>query len=270
MKTNTIFRLFSGIALLLGFMAQGAYAYSGKDSRNGADLPAQGTLRVLVVFAEVTGDPNYDNNTWSWEAGKMPPNVDQMFDVDWLAISGGTVGGGMGPLGKPVTPVGPPPSPSKLFSCFFYDASFGKLRVKGDYYPELIKIPYNQIVCDANANYNYNQLVMDALALKKEPKSATGLKIPADFDAWTPTAAYLAKNNTPDGKIDNLIIIWRVNSRLATVNNSGRFGGGVSSTDGKMQSNNTQYMYSYDFFNFIVPHEFSHGLLGDNQYHNGG
>ena len=63
MKTNSIFRWFSGITLLVGLMTQVTYAYSGQDSRNGNWNPAQGTLKVLVVFAEVTGDPDYNSPT---------------------------------------------------------------------------------------------------------------------------------------------------------------------------------------------------------------
>ena len=266
MKTHSIFRLFNGIALLLGLTTQGV-AYKGEDSRNGADLPARGTLRVLVVFAEVTGDPNYNINTWPWEAGKMPPNANQMFDADWWTFGGGFIGGGDGPLYFPPIIGGATSVPTKRFSRFFYDASFGSLNVKGDYYPELIKVPYNRILNGANCD----SLVIEILASKTNPTSATGLKIPTDFDAWTPTDNYLEKKNTADGKIDNLVIIWRINSRLATVNNSGQWYWGISSANGKIQSNCMQTMYAYDFLNnAIVPHEFSHGLLGNNQYHNGG
>ena len=260
MKTSFIFRWISGIVLLLGLINQNIYAYIGEDSRNGYDLPAKGTLRVLVVFAEVTDAPNYNSDTWPWEAGKMPPAADQMFDTDWLTYGGIIVGGGLGLSDRPVTPAGPPPAPTKRFSCFFHDASFGKLNVKGDYYPELVKIPYSSVLNGANCD----SLVIEILASKTNPTSATGLKIPADFDAWTPTASYVEKDNTSDGKIDNLIIIWRINSHFATVNGSGRW-------VYLPQVNYVQSICCYDFLsNTVVPHELSHGFLGDNQYHNGG
>ena len=259
MKTYSIFRLFCGITLLVGLMMQGVYAYSGKDSRNGECHPSQGTIRVLVVFAEVTGDPNYNNSTWPWEAGKMPPDADKLFDTKLFVLGGELVTNDNDRLLLP--PIGPGLglAPTKKITQFYHDASFGNLIVTGDYFPDLVKIPYSNILNGAN----WDKLVMDVLS-KPDSKSASGLKIPADFDAWTPTGDYLEKNNTPDGKIDNLIIIWRVNSRLSTVNGSGHW---VSLA----QANHAQSIYGYDFLtNVVVPHEFSHGLLGSNQYHNGG
>ncbi len=55
-------------------------------SENGYVLPASGTLRVLVVFAEIEyADPNYDPNlmgTSSWPVNNLPVWADDLFDVN--------------------------------------------------------------------------------------------------------------------------------------------------------------------------------------------
>ena len=267
MKTNSIFRWFSGITLLVGLMTQVTYAYSGQDSRNGNWNPAQGTLKVLVVFAEVTGDPDYNSPTGSWVAGKMPPNPGKLFDTKVFVQGGELVNGENDRFSTPsIVFPGQFYYPTNVMTKFFYDASFGNLVVTGDYYPELIQIPYSSFT----GQYGADNKVMDALASKPNLKSATGLSIPADFDAWTRPDDYLEKNKTPDGKIDNLIIIYRVNSRHTTTISAGHSDTALSSANGKLQSNCYQSVRTYDFLtSFVVPHEFSHALLGHGNYHNG-
>lgn len=263
MKTKILFRIYRymGLFILSFLLCPYVQAYSGKDPRNGEEHPTKGTIRTLVVFAEVTGDPNYNLSTWPWEAGKMPSNAGELFDVNLLTFGGGVVGPAYGPI-SPTVPV----RPTKKITGFYYDASFGDLVLLGDYYPELVQIPYSLI----ESNGNYHQAVMNKLAEKPDLKSKTGLRIPEDFDHWTPTGPYLEKNKQPDGKIDNLIIVWRVNTRLSSINGRGWQVGGISSSDGRLQSNITQYMRLYDFLeSVILPHEFSHTLLGGNEYHNG-
>ncbi len=264
MKTNKMTFVCGYMVLcLLLMLFQNTYAYSGQDSRNGEWHPTKGTIRTLVVFAEVTGDPNYSKSTWPWEAGKLPPDPDKLFDTKLTTFGGGEI---VRPAAYgPITPA-IPTKPQHKFSRFFYDASFGKLVLLGDYYPELIQIPYEQI----KDNGDYNKAVMDVLASKSNLKSKTGLRIPEDFDMWTPASSYQEKNNhnQSNGKIDNLIIIWRVNSILSVVNWSGLSWYGVSSTNQKLDVDYMQYMYNYDFFyTTVVPHEFAHALLGGNNYH---
>ncbi|MDE6112353.1 MAG: T9SS type A sorting domain-containing protein [Bacteroidales bacterium] len=248
-------------------MTQDAYAYSGEDSRNGCWLPTQGTLKVLVVFAEVTGDPDYNSPTGSWVAGKMPPNADKLFDKKVYVLGSEPANAENDRISVPSIVIpGQFYYPTNVMTKFFYDASFGNLVVTGDYYPNLIQIPYSELT----GQYDADIKVMDVLASKSNLKSATGLSIPADFDAWTRSGDYLEKNKTPDGKIDNLIIIYRVNSRLTTTIGAGQSDTALSSKNGKLQSNCYQSMRTYDFLtSFTVPHEFSHALLGGNNYHNG-
>lgn len=265
MKTQINKQLHKVLLLCICFLiGHSTFAYSDNDTRNGAALPAKGVIRVLVVFAEATGD-DVPYDTWPWQAGQMPPNADQMFDPNLLFSNSDFTG--QNRVSRPgITPTTPPSRPTKIWSKFYYDASFENLVVLGDYYPELIQIPRASI----QDKFHATELVLANLASRGALKSKTGLKIPEDFDSWTLTRNYDYKEkiNRPDGKIDNLMIIWRVNSAVSKMSNSGYTSYSTSST---LPVNIYENICCFDFLsNVIISHEFSHNLLGGNSYHTGG
>ncbi|MEG1718628.1 MAG: hypothetical protein RR333_08350, partial [Bacteroidales bacterium] len=252
--------------------------HAQQDSRNGSEMPTKGSLKVLVVFAEVTSDPYYNDPTGTWQSGHLPPDAGKIFDLtcpncpmihsssseSLIGANGGYIPGiqnnGM----------------VNFVSKFFYQSSLEKLVMTGDYYPRLIQVPITAVALDnLDGKLDGVQPVLDSLAkyiAQGQNRSSAGFRIPEDFDLWNLNGEeYYPKTKQADGKIDQLVIIWRVNSTLSTMYNSGFSTGFVSSKTGNFKANLCSSQLSYDFLNTaILYHEISHNLLGGNQYHNGG
>ena len=113
MNSRLIFYLiFSFLILVQSTNAQTKY----QNSENGYWLPNKGTLRVLVVFAEVLDDINYSTSSQSWKAAMLPDNPDLYFSKSKEFLNDG------------------------LISKYFASASFNNYKLIGDYYPSLIQI----------------------------------------------------------------------------------------------------------------------------------
>lgn len=88
------------------------------ESKNGYHLPVTGTIRLLVVFAQIDYDTETDpnpNNQDEWNVGELPIWTDDLFD--------------------PNIPTG---QAQGLVTRYFQEASFGTYNVLGDY---LVKSP---------------------------------------------------------------------------------------------------------------------------------
>ncbi len=88
------------------------------ESKNGFHLPVTGTIRVLVIFAQIEYDTGIDpnpNNQDEWNVGVLPTWADNLFDPN---IPSGQAQG--------------------LITRYFQEASFGSFNVLGDY---LLKSP---------------------------------------------------------------------------------------------------------------------------------
>src|SRR5690554_1149099 len=82
------------------------------NSENGWILPASGTLKVLVVFAEIdytVGSDPVPSGTSGWPVGDLPIWADDLFDTAVL------------------------PNPHGLISKYYRQASSGNFNVIGDY-----------------------------------------------------------------------------------------------------------------------------------------
>ena len=97
-------------------------------SLNGKSLPASGTLRVLIIFAEIEYDlnPNLDpldpnTGTKGWPKGELPVWKDDMFD----------------PF--------PLDNPKARMTKFFSECSFGNLKILGDYYHHVVTVKESNI-----------------------------------------------------------------------------------------------------------------------------
>lgn len=83
------------------------------ESENGFVLPANGTIRLLMVFAEIDYDTGTDpnpNSTDDWTVHQLPDWADDLFD--------------------PNTPTG---QATGEVTRYFQEASFGNYLVLGDY-----------------------------------------------------------------------------------------------------------------------------------------
>lgn len=90
------------------------------ESKNGYHLPATGTIRLLIVFAQIEYDTGTDpnpNNQDEWNVGQLPTWADDLFN--------------------PHIPVG---QASGMITRYYQEASFGSFNVIGDY---LVKSPSN-------------------------------------------------------------------------------------------------------------------------------
>jgi hypothetical protein len=97
-------------------------------SRNGYYLAPYDTLKVLIVFAEIdySGDTLFsepDTYPDAWDAGALPDWKDDLLDPTWSG------------------------SPQAKLTKYYYEASFGKLIVLGDYLvPDTGQIAEKQII----------------------------------------------------------------------------------------------------------------------------
>ena len=211
------------------------------NARNGFRFPTSGTFRVFVVFAEAIGDPNYNTLISGWNAGQLPNNPNQYIDTQ--------VGNNY----------------QSFISKYFNEISFGQLKVIGDYYPQLLQIPY------ASADYYgvFNKL--NELCGGNQLITHNNLNFPDDFDLWNLGAESSVvegklKQNTPDGKIDCIMIFWRINSHYPRTGGQlypfYQWGGGEILNKGI-----STYGYVYTDDNTVLLHEFAHGLVGPNEFH---
>ena len=182
--------------------------FSQPDARNGYYLPTKGIFRILVVFAEATGDPQYNTigRVDGWNAGQMPPNPCVCIDL----IS---------------------TNYKSYIGRYYNEISFGELKIIGDYHPNLIRIPYDSI---PNKAESYTRVFekLSALCNGGHILTARGLYFPDDFDSRTLPSSPRGQQKTPptpDNKIDCILIYWRVNSKLGAIPVYGNFVDGEKS-----------------------------------------
>jgi len=230
------------------FLVLLAFSLFGQNARNGYWLTNTDTIRVFVVYAEVVNDP-FD--IWpelpALPKGQMPQNTNSLFDN-----------------------VFDPSNIEGYVTNYFYQASFGKLVVIGDYYPTLIRVPYNQLI-----GYGDTNIVNILNNVQGDIITSQGFSIMAhNFDLWSfPNEPGMPKLKWPDNMIDVMMIVWRTNSKIS-----------LSSNAGMMECNKWMYplknkngfndigkvVSRYNNAGSIVRHELSHSLLGGNSMHAGG
>jgi hypothetical protein len=227
-------------------------------SENGYTITPHGTLRVLLLFAEVDySDPNcaglntYPNASALWPAGSLPLDADNYFD-HFL----------------------PPGSqPQGYLTKYYYQGSLGQYVVLGDYYPHLISVPCSQVSWSGH-NAVISQLNSLGLPLQtKHVNPMTGSPYGLDdFDLWGNEGPGLPKSNFPNGVVDAILIIWRNNHNWC-----GACGYGLQSLGGNapLQTKTVDQMGSYDGYDSSEPafsitiSEYFHALFGGNNWHTG-
>ncbi len=265
-------KYFAAIFLLLSLQQLYAQDYNcitasiqevAAESR-GRWLPSEGNLNVLIVFAEFPDD-NYDVNNPKWVKGSAPQNMSGWVDQTWTAT----------------------PTQGSL-THFFNEMSGSRLHFTGkvvhaiapharDWY--ITNYPYygrgyatKDIIQGLDATWNF-----------------------AEFDNWDFVSDY-NHTNTADTYVDMIIFVWRNIEKdmidksyyLNQLNFTSNFGdlgyAGDVNVDGGLRKVKTDYGgYSSIPFgsgvtvrNYLTEdpfrnsiHEFTHYLIGGNDFHNG-
>lgn len=220
-------------------------------SKYGWRLSPHGTIRVLLIFAEVeydqdpAKDPHPDGSK-EWPKGKLPSWKDDVFD----------------------------PFPSELpkatVSRYYHDVSLGRFQVLGDYVDELVVLRQSEYKTISNGHGN------GALAVTELNKRGGGLRTKhglsiGDFDLWKRGGQQgMPKQPGPDAphSYDHVMVVIR--------------NGGLRSGSGSVDAGSAGKLFGYESDSQsrfgasgglpfeILRHEFNHLLLGGNNFHSGG
>ena len=221
-----------------------------QNSENGWYLSPHGTIRVLVLFAEVVYDKNPEkdpqpNGAEHWQKGQLPRWKDDIFDPRPLEV------------------------PKAMVTRYYHDISLGQYRVLGDYIDQLFILHESQNPGAAHGA-GANGAVIKEANRATTFRTAHGLR-QEDFDLWKDaTAPGLPKVPGPDDphSYDHVMVILR-NSSLThgqgstDPGSSGQLFGYESDTQSRFGGMNALPFE-------ILKHEYNHLLLGGNNFHSGG
>ncbi len=221
-------------------------------SEYGWILPATGTVRILIIFAEIdydvnpANDPNPNTNA-DWPLHSIPSWVDEFCDPN---VPTGTAQG--------------------LFTRYYQQASSGNYYVLGDY----LKAPYSGGIFSVKeseiAQSSYQGALKDEIEISMNGNFVTGnnLNSVTYFDNWTKTGVYQEKI-TPSidnpNKIDHVMVIWR--NRIGLNNVGWGYPGSYASILGFYSDCYTEFgTYRRNPYT-CARHEYAHMILGGNLFH---
>ncbi len=220
------------------------------NSVNGWFLSPHGTIRVLVLFAEIEYDVNPTKDpqpvaTDHWPKGQLPTWKDDVFDPQLL------------------------PMPRATVTRYYHDISMGHFEVLGDYVDKLFTLRESEYSTVSNAHGISTLAVREANKMGAL-RTHSGLGI-ADFDLWKrggkPGMPKEAGADSPHS-YDHVMVIMR-NSGL-THGQGSTDAGSPGKLFGFESDSQSRFggMYALPFE--ILKHEFNHLLLGGNNFHSGG
>ena len=242
------------------------------DSRNGYNLPVNGSLRILVLLVEVDyehieDDPTGPKGDPHWRAHSLPDWVDNL-----------------DPSRNAFDSEDETPSASGLFSKYYDQASFGNLRITADYLlPDtsgaIFKVPSTDGVVRPQ----------DAIQAVNQHGNRMATYFRHDdigfFDQWKISSPGQPKlrteelDSTPVRKWDHVMIIWRNNrGRSRNATNDGYIYNSING-NGFCSAGSPGVMLGYaadTYSNFsvygalnvnIMRHEFAHLIYGGNNFH---
>ncbi|MCD4794592.1 MAG: T9SS type A sorting domain-containing protein [Bacteroidales bacterium] len=227
------------------------FSLNVKAQSNSSDtyhMPDYDTLRVFLVFAELTGDPQYDDYHNNWLPGQLPYNPNDYFDTEFNGAE----------------------NINSYNTKYYYQASFGDFVVLGDYYPELVQIDISQGYgkrLNEVIDYLHNLPGSDII-------TAHGKSVNSNyFDEWeTPTGRGTPEVGITNERIDVLMILWRVNSNVNTTTGGSIFTGPYTrQLKNKIGFDEViVFRNKYSSINKGFQHEYAHSLLGNNLFHTAG
>jgi hypothetical protein len=224
------------------------------ESKNGWALTPFGTIRVLVVFAEINYDTGTDpnpNSTTGWSIGSLPDWVDELFD----------------PI---VEPLG---IPTGHITRYYHEASYGNYLVLGDYLlaPEnggIFKVQ-NSLIGQGSQGLLSATIQQVNATMNGSFITGHNLNHASYFDNWTKME--LGKPNiTPSidspYKYDNVIFIFR--NRPGLNDTGSAYSDGFSTSLLGYAADTHIIVGSYsDIPAKALRHEFAHLLFGGNNFH---
>lgn len=220
------------------------------NSTNGWYLSPHGTIRVLLLFAEIDWDksPGRDpqpNGADHWPKGALPTWKDDVFD----------------------------PRPASAYIAqvtrYYHDMSLGRYTVLGDYIDTILTLRESEYPTVGNAHG------LGALAVKEANKlgrlrTKHGLSV-ADFDLWKrggkPGMPKQSGSDDPHS-YDHVMVIVR-NSGL-THNQGSVDPGSPGRLFGYESDSQSRFGGMYAMPYEILQHEYNHLLFGGNNFHVGG
>lgn len=222
--------------------------FAQQNSEYGWALSPRDTLRVLIFFVEIDYDEspelgNYPDGTDRWKVGGLPDYADDLFDVHYQDV----------PTGK--------------MSKYYREISLDNLIVLGDYYPELIRVPYSKVRNSPGAVLSFlgDRFGSDSLFMSKE-----GLT-PAEFDYWmkSPGIGKEKSRATAYTGVDHVMLIVRNYHRIPT--DTGQASPSSSLSIAGARADTYSIFGGGRRFPFgIMKHEVNHLFLGGNNFHSGG
>ncbi len=248
--------------LIAVVLSLGSYSAGFSHGGTGVQLPVEGEVRVLLVFAEMdcapcaSPDPNNPNiyNAChdphpGWPTGDVPPDAGDYFYPSVADITTANAPGG-------------------YITKYFYDMSMGEYKVVGDYYEDIITV-------DCNNATNVSSAATDVISqLNNLPGSlVTKNGYPLSyFDAFGGEGTSVHTPG-PNGVLDVVIIVFRNLPWWG-----GQTGYGVSSWWGANHVIDGYNMKMGAYFNakssgtgamdFVIA-EYFHGMYGSNNWHLG-
>lgn len=221
-----------------------------QESKNGWYLSAHGTMRVLVLFAEIEWDVERGKDPQPggaehWPKGKLPTWKDDLFD----------------PF--------PLPLPRTAVSRYYHDISLGRYTMLGDYVDHLIVLRQSEYGTVGNA-HAINRIVIQEANKLGSLKTRNGLGI-EHFDLWKRggrPGQPKAEGADDPHSYDHIMVILR-NSTLT--HGQGSVDPGSSGKLFGYESDSQSRFGAMNALPFeILKHEFNHMLLGGNNFHSGG
>lgn len=220
------------------------------NSTHGWHLSPHGSIRVLVLFAEVVWDvdPTKDPAPQvldHWPAGQLPTWKDDLFDPH--------------PQQPPIAQV----------SRYYHDISLGHYQVLGDYVDRLITLKQSEYPAVTNV-HGIGSLAAREASRTGELVTRHGLGI-ADFDHWRDGGQPgMPKDKGPDDpyRYDHVMVIVR-NSGL-THGQGSTDPGSIGKLFGYESDTQSRFGGMHGLPFEILKHEFNHLLLGGNNFHSGG
>lgn len=221
------------------------------ESRNGWVLPPYGTIRILVLFAEIEYDVNpasdpQPNGADHWPKGQLPRWRNELFDPQ------------------------PLPVPSGMVSKYYHDISFGRYTVLGDHMDRLLVIKESQFP-QLRTGYTLSGYAVQVANATGAFTTAHGSR-PADLDLWRdgsrPGAVKLPGPDEPSS-LDHVMLIVR-NSTALTHGQGSTDGGSSGPLFGHESDTQSRFGAMNGLPFEILKHEFNHLLLGGNNFHSGG
>lgn len=220
------------------------------NSTNGWFMSPHGTIRILLLFAEIDYDKNPGNDPQPngadhWPKGQLPRWKDEVFD--------------------------PQPAAAYLAQVtrYYHDMSLGRYTVLGDYIDTILTLRESEYPSVGNAHG------VGALAVKEANKMGAlrthhHLSV-ADFDLWRrggkPGMPKHAGTDDPHS-YDHVMVIVR-NSGL-THNQGSVDPGSPGKLFGYESDSQSRFGGMYALPYEILQHEYNHLLFGGNNFHVGG